>query len=121
MANLAVALAQTGKRVIAVSCDLRKPRLHRFFDLPNDVGLTSILTGEATLKDAVQRCEVPTLRVLSSGPVPPNPADLLGSDEMQALLDELRQAALRRPRHGGPSPTCVSSSIRSRARSSGVS
>lgn len=93
VANLAVALAHTGKRVIAVSCDLRKPRLHRFFDLPNDVGVTSILTGEATLKDAAQSCQIPTLRVLSCGPIPPNPADLLGSDEMQALLEELRQAA----------------------------
>ena len=93
VANLAVVLAHSGKRVIAVSCDLRKPRLHRFFDLPNEIGVTSILTGKATLKDAAQRCEVPTLRVLASGPIPPNPADLLGSDEMQALLNQLRQAA----------------------------
>ena len=88
--------------------------------------------------------EVPTLRVLSSGPIPPNPADLLGSDEMQALLGQLRHAAdfvvidtapvlavsdalILAPSSdgvlvvGGPSPTCVSSSIRSRARSSGRS
>ena len=92
-ANLAVALAQTGKRVIAVSCDLRKPRLHRFFGLPNEVGVTSILTGDATLHSAVQRCGIPSLRVLGSGPIPPNPADLLGSEEMEELLDALRQAA----------------------------
>lgn len=91
VANLAAMFAQSGRRVIAVSCDLRKPRLHRFFGLTNDVGVTSILTGKATLAEAAQRpATLDSLRVLASGPVPPNPAELLGSHEMQALLDELR-------------------------------
>ncbi len=90
-ANLGVTLAQTGKRVIIVSCDLRKPRLHRFFGLTNDIGVTNILRGEATLAQAAQRPEgIDSLRVLSSGPVPSNPAELLGSAEMDALLGELR-------------------------------
>jgi succinoglycan biosynthesis transport protein ExoP len=94
VANLAVTLAQTGKRVIAVSCDLRKPRLHRFFGLENDVGVTSVLTGGATLSSAAQRvAKVETLRVLASGPVPSNPAELLGSEEMDGLLGVLRQHA----------------------------
>jgi len=89
--NLAVTLAQTGKRVIVVSCDLRKPRLHRFFGLTNDLGVTSILSGATTLAQAAQRPEgIETLRVLASGPVPTNPAELLGSARMDALLDELR-------------------------------
>jgi len=94
VANLAVALAQTGKRVIAVSCDLRRPRLHRFFDCSNDVGVTNILTGEVSLSDAVQRpAGLDHIRVLASGPVPANPAELLGSDEMDLLLGDLRSVA----------------------------
>ena len=92
-ANLAVALAQAGKHVIAVSCDLRKPRLHRFFDLRNDSGVTSILVGDATLASAAQATSIPTLRILASGPMAPNPSDLLGSDEMADLLDEMRRVA----------------------------
>ena len=89
--NLAVTTAQTGKRVIVVSCDLRKPRLHRFFGLTNDIGVTSILKGSTNLAEASQRPEgIDTLRVLASGPVPTNPAELLGSPEWDALLDELR-------------------------------
>lgn len=92
-ANLAVALAQTGKRVLAVSCDLRKPRLHRFFELHNRVGLANILTGEAALADVAQRCGIDTLRVIASGPIPPNPAELLQSEEMDELLEQFRKAA----------------------------
>lgn len=93
VANLAVALAQTGKRVIAVSCDLRKPRLHRFFDLDNSNGVTTTLVGETALHLAIQRPGLDSLRVLASGPVPPNPAELLASEEMDALLDSLRASA----------------------------
>jgi capsular exopolysaccharide synthesis family protein len=90
-ANLAVTLAQTGKRVVAVSCDLRKPRLHRFFDLKNDVGVTSILAGQADLKESAQRSSFDTLRVIASGPMPPNPAELLDSADIDLLLEELRR------------------------------
>jgi polysaccharide biosynthesis transport protein len=94
VANLAVVLAQAGKRVIAVSADLRKPRLHRFFDLENRTGITNVLSGQAPLSDCVLRVEgLKTLRLLPSGPVPPNPAELLGSEEMQVLLGQLRDAA----------------------------
>ena len=93
VANLAVTMAFTGKRVIAVSCDLRKPRLHQFFGLDNRHGVTTILAGEADLEGAIQRPAVENLRVLASGPVPPNPAELLGSDEMDDLLGKLREIA----------------------------
>jgi non-specific protein-tyrosine kinase len=92
VANLAVTLTQTGKRVVALSCDLRKPRLHDFFALRNDVGLSSLLSGQASVRDAAQRpAGVANLRVISSGPIPPNPAELLGSEEMESLLFNLRR------------------------------
>jgi capsular exopolysaccharide synthesis family protein len=93
-ANLAVSLAQADKRVIVVSCDLRKPRLHRFFNLANDIGVTSVLAGTATLNDAVLRpVGVPMLRLVASGPVPHNPSELLSSERMEALLAQLRRVA----------------------------
>ncbi|GIV00432.1 MAG: hypothetical protein KatS3mg014_2047 [Actinomycetota bacterium] len=94
VANLAVSLAQADKRVIAVSCDLRKPRLHRFFNLGNEVGVSSVLTGRATLNDAVLRpVGVPMLRVVPSGPVPHNPSELLSSERLDQLLAQLRRVA----------------------------
>jgi capsular exopolysaccharide synthesis family protein len=93
-ANLAVALAHSGKRVIAVSCDLRKPRLHRFFDLTNERGVTNILMDGLTVPQVAQRVDgLDTLRVIASGPVPHNPAELLGSEEMEQLLRDLRSLA----------------------------
>src|SRR5207248_6111176 len=67
VANLAVALALSGKQVLAVSCDLRNPRLHRFFGLQNEFGVTSVLAGETTFEEAVQPAGVDGLRFLSSG------------------------------------------------------
>jgi capsular exopolysaccharide synthesis family protein len=90
-ANLAVSIANTGKRVIAVSCDLRKPGLHRCFSLSNLVGVTSVLLRSEDLEDALQRAKTNNLLVLPSGPVPPNPAELIGSQGMQRMLEELRK------------------------------
>ena len=92
-ANLAVSLAQTGKYVIALSCDLRKPRLHKFFDLSNDRGVTTILKDGASVLDVIQRTGVDNLRLISSGPVPHNPAELLGSKAMAELISDLRRLA----------------------------
>jgi non-specific protein-tyrosine kinase len=91
-ANLAVVLAQAGKRVLVVSCDLHRPRLHRFFNLDNEVGLTSVVGGLATLGDAIRRPGLDTLLVLPSGPAIANPAELLASDEMERLLAELSRS-----------------------------
>ncbi len=91
-ANLAVTMAQAEQRVLLVDCDLRQPMLHTIFGLANDQGLTSaILDQEAPL--AIQPTEVPGLSLLPSGPLPPRPADLLGSRRMEGLLHRLRQAA----------------------------
>lgn len=89
-ANLAVTIAQSGRRVIVVDCDMRLPSVHKIFDLPNKRGLTSVLTKEVSLQEAISDSSFPRLQVLSSGPLPPNPTELLGSSQMVALLDELR-------------------------------
>ena len=89
VANLALVMAQSGHKVIVVDCDLRRPSLDRIFDLPNDVGLSNVLAGDATLEDSIQQSDTHRVRVLTSGPPPHNPTDLLGSPEMSALLEEL--------------------------------
>jgi capsular exopolysaccharide synthesis family protein len=92
-ANLAVVLAQARKRVLLISADLRKPRLHRFFRVPNDVGLTSVLIGDAKPWEAVVDVGFESLKLVPSGPVPGNPAELLGSDAMGTLLAQFREVA----------------------------
>jgi succinoglycan biosynthesis transport protein ExoP len=92
-ANLAVTLAQARKRVLLISADLRKPRIHRFFGISNDVGLTSLLIGEARPWEAVVDVGFEHLKVVPSGPVPGNPAELLGSDAMGRLLAQFREVA----------------------------
>jgi succinoglycan biosynthesis transport protein ExoP len=88
--NTAFMLAQTGAEVLIVDCDLRRPRLHAHFDLPNSRGLTNWLSGEPDLDQLLQAYDkLPNLKLLTSGPVPPNPAELLGSDQMRKLLSLL--------------------------------
>ncbi len=89
--NLAIAMAQAGKRVILFDGDLRRPEQHRIFGLRNNLGVTTALIGdEHTLADALQPTSVPGLSVLTTGPLPPNPAELLGSRRMTALLETLK-------------------------------
>jgi succinoglycan biosynthesis transport protein ExoP len=90
LANLAVAFANAGIRTVAVCCDLRRPRLHQFFGLDNAVGFTSVLLGSVPLAKALQ--PVPGqdgLLILASGPLPPNPAELLSSSRSAELLANL--------------------------------
>ena len=91
VANLAFTVAQSGRKVIVVDADLRRPTLHKIFDLSNKIGLSSILTQEATLDEAVQDSKIPGVQALTSGPLPPNPAELLGSPQMTALIEQLVQ------------------------------
>ncbi len=85
--NTAVMLAQTGAEVLIIDCDLRRPRLHAHFKVPNAGGVTNYLSGDADLDALLQPYDkLPNLKLLTSGPVPPNPAELLGSDEMRKLL-----------------------------------
>jgi non-specific protein-tyrosine kinase len=91
--NLAVALAEAGKRVIVIDADLRKPRVARYLGVDGAAGLTSVLVGHAGLDDALQQWNATSLFVLPSGPIPPNPGELLGSQHMQKLLDDVRDRA----------------------------
>ena len=94
-AKLAVVLAQTGQKVIVTDTDLRRPMLHEVFGIPNATGVTNaLLAGEhVSLADYLQPTEIDTLSVLTSGPIPPNPSELLGSQRMQHLIEVLIQAA----------------------------
>jgi capsular exopolysaccharide synthesis family protein len=90
--NTAITLAQTGADVLIMDCDLRRPRVHANFGVSNARGLTNYLSGERNLDTLVQTYEnLPNLKVLTSGPVPPNPAELLGSTEMRRLLTALSE------------------------------
>jgi polysaccharide biosynthesis transport protein len=90
--NTAYMLAQTGAEVLIIDCDLRRPRLHAQFEVPNSKGLTTWLSGERVLDNLLQTCpRTPNLKILTSGPVPPNPAELLGSEEMRRLLGQLSE------------------------------
>ena len=94
LVNLAVALARAGKRVIAVDCDLRRPRVHAFFDLEPGVGFTSVLVGDAALSAALQPVPaVENLRVLTAGPIPPNPSELLSGARTIEILSTLQSDA----------------------------
>jgi capsular exopolysaccharide synthesis family protein len=90
-ANLAVCMAQSGKKVILVDADFRRPRQHRVFGLSSETGLSSVLRGEADPADAALASPVPGLSVLPCGPRPPNPADLLTSPRFDELLSCLRE------------------------------
>ncbi|PYZ96013.1 capsular biosynthesis protein [Alteribacter lacisalsi] len=91
IANLGVVLAQQGNRVLLVDSDMRKPTVHFTFQLNNTMGLTSVLTRSKRFLDVVQNSGIEDLDVLSSGPVPPNPSELLGSKAMARFLDEADQ------------------------------
>ena len=92
IANIAVTIAQSERRVLLVDCDLRRPTLHTMFGLPNEVGLTSLMLDENG-RIPVQKTDIPGLLVLTSGPLPPRPADILGSRRMEAVIAQLREHA----------------------------
>ncbi len=89
--NTAITLAQAGADVVLIDCDLRRPRLHSHFDLPNSSGLTNYLSGERNPELLLRTfSNLPKLKIITSGPIPPNPAELLSSAEMRNLLQFLR-------------------------------
>lgn len=90
LANYGVALCQSGKRVLIVDCDLRKPQVHRRFELNNAKGLTNLLLKEIPVIEGIQKTEVPNLFVISAGPIPPNPSEILASRRMADLVAELK-------------------------------
>lgn len=90
-ANLAVAIAQSGKRTLIIESDFRRPRVHRLLGLDCETGVTSVIAGEAELSDAIQETGIENLYGLSCGPKPSNPSELLSSPRYAELLDLLRE------------------------------
>ncbi len=89
IANTAVTMAQAGNRVIAVDCDLRKPMLHKIFGLENMQGLTNTMMQQLKLEEVVHKNVIDKLDVLTSGPIPPNPSEMLASERSKALWAKL--------------------------------
>jgi capsular exopolysaccharide synthesis family protein len=88
--NTAISLAQTGASVVIVDCDMRRPRVHHLLNVDDRLGISLYLSGQNEDLDAlVQAHQIPNLSVLPCGPIPPNPAELIGSDQMRKLLGEL--------------------------------
>jgi len=86
--NLGVTMAEAGSRVLIVDTDMRRPRLHRSFGVPNQNGISTVIVGKAALEEAVKRTDVPNLDVLPCGPVPPNPSELLHTERFGVVLAE---------------------------------
>lgn len=92
-ANLGIAFAQSGKRVIIVDADLRKPTQHKVWETDNALGLTNLLLGGMEITTALKTSPMKNLHVVTTGPIPPNPAELLGSQRMTNLLKSIRDYA----------------------------
>jgi capsular exopolysaccharide synthesis family protein len=90
-ANLAVVMAQNGQSVLIVDADMRKPTGHYTFGVMNNRGLTNVLSKQDTLEEAVQKTKVENLSVLTCGPIPPNPAELLNSRMMELILENAQE------------------------------
>lgn len=90
-ANIGVVFAQEGKRVVIVDADLRKPTMHYTFLLQNARGLSNLLTRHFTISEVVNNTDIANLYVLTSGPIPPNPAELLASTLMGSVIEELKK------------------------------
>jgi len=88
--NIAVVFAQQGKKVLLVDSDLRKPTVHYSFRVDNHTGLTNVLTKQDKLERAIRETDQENLYVLPSGPIPPNPAELLGSRAMEQFFDDVK-------------------------------
>lgn len=91
IANLAVVLTQAGKSVLLIDCDMRNPTVHKNFNLSNKVGLSSCISMGTALSDAVQKTSIEGLYALTGGVVPPNPSELLGSEQMKNVLQRAKE------------------------------
>src|SRR4030042_2978466 len=93
LANLAVTIAQTGSTVILADCDMRRPTIHQLFGIKNGTGLTSVLIDSSAKDFPLEDSGIPNLRIMPSGPLPPNPSELLGSRRMTELIAPLKAQA----------------------------
>ncbi|THF74691.1 CpsD/CapB family tyrosine-protein kinase [Cohnella fermenti] len=89
ISNLAITYAQEGKRTLLIDGDLRKPSLHHMFAISNRTGLTNVLVNEQSWMSVVRSTHVPNLSVMAAGSIPPNPSEILASQRMKSLLEEL--------------------------------
>jgi succinoglycan biosynthesis transport protein ExoP len=87
--NTAIALSQTGAQVLILDTDMRKPRIHKIFNEENGVGLSNFLSGHAELESIIKKTEIPNLYYIPSGPIPPNPSELIGSNLFKGMMDSL--------------------------------
>jgi tyrosine-protein kinase Etk/Wzc len=90
-ANLATVLAQAGSRILLVGCDMRKPTLHKMFGRTQGSGLTELLAGDAQLAETIFQTDVPGLDFVGGGAIPPNPAELLGSEQMSDFIEQVKE------------------------------
>lgn len=89
--NLAIATAQAGKRTILLDCDMRNAKIHKVFEVSNQLGLSNLLIGETNFYEVVHKTDIENLYVLPSGTRPPNPAELLSSEKMKKFLESLKE------------------------------
>ncbi|NLM75914.1 MAG: CpsD/CapB family tyrosine-protein kinase [Clostridiaceae bacterium] len=89
--NLAITMALSGKKVILIDADLRKPRVHSKFMISNETGLTNILAQKKPLESVIKTASVKDLDIITSGPIPPNPSELLQSESMGNFLEDLKK------------------------------
>ncbi len=94
-ANLSVTMANAGSRTLIVDGDMRRPRVHKVFDIDRNIGLSSILVGTESPKDAIVASGVQGLDILPVGPIPPNPSEIIGSKKMEQFLNDLRKEYTR--------------------------
>lgn len=90
--NLAISIAQTNAKVLLIDCDLRKPRLHKFFKDKCVPGLSNYLIGSNKIEDILKKNSIPNLSIIYSGTIPPNPSELLGSSEFKNCIEELSKS-----------------------------
>ncbi|GMQ56970.1 CpsD/CapB family tyrosine-protein kinase [Vallitalea sediminicola] len=92
MANLAITMSQAGQKVLLVECDLRKPRVHKTFGIDNNQGLVNIIVEKKPVKDIIHNLEsIPNLDIITAGPIPPDPTELLESSIMKELVNKFRE------------------------------
>jgi capsular exopolysaccharide synthesis family protein len=89
--NLASMIALTNRKVIILDLDMRKPNIHNFFNLPNQYGMSTLLTNSSVLEDVTRTTINENLSVITSGPIPPNPSELLASEEIYNVINSLKK------------------------------
>nr|WP_191297031.1 CpsD/CapB family tyrosine-protein kinase [Paenibacillus sp. PL91] len=89
--NLAVTFAQSEKKVVLIDADLRKPTAHHTFSISNRLGLSTVISQQCSLEEVIQVSDIPNLDVITSGAIPPNPAEMMNSKRMTAVIDRLRE------------------------------